>query len=303
MRFISNTNTTARGLSNGVDLQQLSLTPFSDSLNSPSPMMNHSDLTFIAHNPAQSVRQYEIERAKALSHAAKVAHRRRQGDRRHIEAHASGTSMGPSFCTQPTAPYIPITNRRGHEISTTRLLLLPGCGNSDPFDTMPVRITPQNSRLPLLWQAHMASDRTTHTHEISSALNLQNLYVEDALHLKRLFYIGSALLSSVHRQHQDLQLQTLRHRVSCYESLNHEIGLVSQPRRKMVLLQRLSLILTAAILTRERFEAGVHPRKLYDEISKAYTAASWLNVKRLLQIPDTCFKTILKTCPACPSEE
>ena len=229
--------------------------------------MSDLDLTIIPQDPAHSTYHRESERAKALAHATRVTHKRRRSQPGERSFATGRKNNGKGYRIES----IGSIHRQSHNCG---ICSMPAGGNSDPFDTMPVPVTPANSILPTLWLAHLATNRTPHTMKVSSAVFLDQLYVEDSLHLQCPFYVGSTLLSSRYIQHQGLQLETLRHGVNCYKILRQEISLVARPSDWNILLRRLSLILIAALLANERSEAKAHARTLYDEIMARSAALS-----------------------------
>jgi hypothetical protein len=217
--------------------------------------MGYSSLMIIASNPGQTKRERESERAKALAHAARISHQRRF-------ARDCRSQTGAKHARQRSQS---LTEDR-QQAPCRPALLVAGRGNSDPFDAMPIRIVPETSQLPSLWQAHLSSNKTTLTMKINPVIYRDHLYVEGSLHLQCLLYIGSALLS-LHAQHQQLQVQTLEHRLKCYRSLGTEIGQLTEARDRNTFLKSLSLVLIATLLSNERDEARIHARNLYDELS------------------------------------
>jgi hypothetical protein len=226
--------------------------------------MGYSSLTIITSNPDQTEHERETQRAKALAHAARVTHQRRvaqdnRGHHRTIVKDVRRQSLSTTFGDRRRAP-------------SRSSILVAGQGNSDPFDAMPIRIKPETSHLPSLWQAHLSSNKTTLTMKINPVVYRDHLYVEGGLHLQCLLYIGSALLS-LDGQHQQLQVQTLEHRLKCYRSLRTEIGQLTQSGDRNIFLKGLSLVLIATLLINERDEARIHAKNLYDGLS---TNSPWL---------------------------
>jgi hypothetical protein len=139
-------------------------------------MARQHDLVIVAYHPQRSQREKHLQKSQALSYAAKESHKRRQ--------HTRGVEV--------YRPKTPIKDTR--KPPQTLSLGILQYGNSDPFDTANLKLTPEVSSLLSIWRSHVVSA----DNKPSEPLNRQGLDLDfsftDSVYSKLVVVACSAIV-------------------------------------------------------------------------------------------------------------
>lgn len=215
------------------------------------PFADESDLVILSYDPAKGIRHRQLQNATALSHAARVSHRRRQ--------------TAPRIDEYPKERARPSASKR---IGNLPQVLNPG--NSDTFNSMPVRVTLKVSMLLSIWNTHTETNPFLATRWFSAENIRQDLALDDELHVKSLLLATSALLYSRYLDCRSLNVQRLECKHDCIQQL--KAALRVQPGKNQKLAKGLSLMFVASILSNEVLEAELHSKLLFKAIMSSECA-------------------------------
>lgn len=225
----------------------------------------NNDLTVILFRPTSTLREQELDRSKALSHAARVHHERRK--RPHLQPRGTKLSLleleasheparnrrlKPSVCSQD--PLEPTDSAQELYSSSIRH------GNSDPFDCMTIRLTSHVNEMLSTWSSHIKSNPISSTSWITEIELRQDFSLDHDLHSATLIFLCSALLSSRHQDRKDLYIQALEKKRECLQLLTSKK--LTDVARDSASVQVISYLFIAASFLNQVEEALWHARQL-----------------------------------------
>jgi hypothetical protein len=134
-------------------------------------------------------------------------------------------------------------------------------GNSDPFDSMTVRLTPKTSEMLLTWLSHLKSNPLSATSWITESEVRQDLYLGHDAHGKSLLFLCSAVLYSRHQHRTDLYIQMLETKRECLQLLTTKR--TANMARDHAFILVLSYLFIAEMFLNHVEEARCHVRQLH----------------------------------------
>lgn len=238
------------------------------------PTTDGPELVILSYDPAKGIRHRQLQNSIALSHAARISYRRRQSAPRTHECpnHHENEAVSER---KPREQERPSASKR-----TGNLPQVLNPGNSDPFNSIPVRVTPKVSMLLSIWNTHTETNPFLATRWFSARNVRQDLALDDELHVKSLLLASSALLYSRFLECKNLNVQRLECKHECIQQL--KFALRPQSGTNQVKLAKgLSLMLVASLLSDEVSEAKLHSKQLFKAIMSSKSAQSGTQEKHV----------------------
>lgn len=221
------------------------------------------DLVISVYDPTQTKRKRQLQRSAALSHAAKTSYIRR--------IHAR---YPPHRSVKQPWDHTKLPNTSWKDLQIRQYVYQkPAHGNSDPFDAMVVKITPEVTMLLALWREHAESNAVAATRWISDTALKQDLSFDNKLHAEALLLMCTALLSSQRPDRQDLYIRRLERKHACIQQLKSLLR--SRPANEDVFVRGLSLIFMATIYANEADEATIHATRMYQALARIKGPRIW----------------------------
>ena len=222
---------------------------------------------FIHYNPQQSDREKYLARSKALSHAVKVG----QGRRRRLRLPDRGnTGVLQHRITCFNDHHCDCATRwRLVESRCARFQLHPKNGSGDPFDGLPIAITPDVHETIIFWASPALWDCVHNQSYQKSGKSLFRLEMErDLLRLHNkldatmFVYQAATLMSALHRN-SNLDLRTMTLKRQALSALRNSIEVALDPAHGDH-VNALLYATTAALFEDQETPAALH----YAEIEK-----------------------------------
>ncbi|ETN43754.1 uncharacterized protein HMPREF1541_02913 [Cyphellophora europaea CBS 101466] len=230
----------------------------------------------VTYDPAQNIRDRKSEKSRALSHAAKVSHLRRRVGKRTD----SGYTKSKEINIVANNPRIWATSDSARRASlrrlSCRLLTVLNRGNSDPFETTAITITPEISMLFALWMTHYESNVVSTTRKLSEATLRQDMVLGNELQMRSVILACQALHCIQLAYNDDLQVKTLQYKESCLQQLS-KINILPSDAEIVPFIKALTHTFIAAVLLNEVNEAKIHERQLRQLLTVVQGAQFWSN--------------------------
>jgi hypothetical protein len=225
-----------------------------------------SEIVFVEYDPVASSHERLNIRSKALAHAARISHRcRRQREREGLDDIKGKTG------------YHPAPNVNGRRESCANLGVLQH-GNSDPFDSMAVPITPETTYCLSTWKLHLKGNPVPTTQWITTYELNSDFSMSSEFQQKAVLFACSALLSSRFGNCHDLMIRTLENKQACLEYLT--CSFLSTHGRHMS--GALSLIFIAACINNDTREARIYYCQLQRLLTEATQSGFYDSKQQLL---------------------
>ncbi|ETN39866.1 uncharacterized protein HMPREF1541_06092 [Cyphellophora europaea CBS 101466] len=215
-----------------------------------------SDLVIISHNPGNSTRAASLERARALAYAARISSPARKKkkalsmtrlEQRQQAKEARNTSSQENVAT------LQLLGSRA-----TLLTTLLKQGNSDPFNSMPVQITPSIGSTLSFWNSRMpvyCSEGRRVVNEKQFNTDIVNLHNEACC--SAFLFLCATLMSAQNPQQADLVHNSLRLKNQALQTLRTEIAR-NKAEKSAFALRAIVYLFEATIMTAEVSEAKIH---------------------------------------------
>lgn len=238
--------------------------------------MNGPALVTVMYDPAQNTRVREIERTRALSHAAKVSHlRRRVRQRAGAGSTKSGNDNLVGNISRIGATSDQVRRADLRRISCQPLTVL-SRGNSDPFQSTAISITPEISMLFASWMSHYETNVVSATRKLSDATLRQDMALGNELQMSSVIFACQTLRLVQFSDHKDLQVKALQRKADCLQQLRKVNPL--QPGAEIVpFIKALAHMFIAAVLVNEVDEAKLHEAQLRQALTSVQGAQFWTN--------------------------
>jgi hypothetical protein len=231
-------------------------------------LMACSTLVTVVYDPTQNAQSRQIERSRALSHAAKVSHRRRRADRRGV---------GPIKPDQDWLLDNPSSGRRMGPLTTLNR------GNSDPFNTTAISVTPEIAMLLASWIAHYETNIVSPTRKLSATTSRQDMALGNELQMSSLLLACQTLRLVQSSHHESMQVQTLQRKVKAFEQLGN-VGTVQPGPEIVPYIKALAHVFIASVLVNEVHEARLHEAQLRQALASVQGAPFWTRQNQNLLI-------------------
>lgn len=236
--------------------------------------MDHSALVTVTYHPAQNTRDRELEKARALSHAAKVSHLRRRVSKRttlqHIKSKDDNLTDNESQILALSDP----VKRAGLRRISCRLSTVLNRGNSDPFETTAIIITPEISMLFALWTTHYESNVVSTTRKLSEATIRQDMALGNELQMRSVVFACQALHRIQFARSEDMQIKVLQCKEKCLQQLR-KTSISPSDAEIVPYIKALTHIFIAAVLLNEVNEAKMHERQLRQLLTAVQGSQFW----------------------------
>lgn len=241
-----------------------------------------SNLVISFFDPAATSHDRSVRRSAALSLAAKVTHARRE----RAQFRTQNSNTLPQQTARTSARDLQRRSLRDRDNARRQVVFsvarTPALGNSDPFRSMTIPITPEITMLLSLWKRHARANAVSATRWITETALRQDLVLDDQLHARSLLLLCSTLLSSQFPPRHDLQVRRLERKHGSIRQLKAlmESNTISEGH----LVRALSLILMASVLANEATEAKLHARRLYQALRQVDPSQLWEDQERVITL-------------------
>lgn len=208
-------------------------------------MPRDSDLVVVISDPYTSERDRHLRRAEALSHAARVSHARRREHSKTSEARDQ--ARGERFVHHMVHSQTPLRAQDPEHNPQPSFGSLQ-YGNSDPFDSMSIPITPESSYLLFTWKQHYENNLNCSTRWLTQCDVIRDFSFESAFHKRCLIFASSTALLLKFPDHPHLISQRLESRSQCFEEL-HRLMTTEDERLPIAELANSLLLLVIGLVS------------------------------------------------------
>jgi hypothetical protein len=238
--------------------------------------MERSTLVTVTYDPAQPFKNREAEKSRALSHAARVSHLRRRVGKRLDSGPTESNDNNTAANTPRSRAVSDSVRRAGLRRLSCRFLTVLNRGNSDPFETTAIAITPEISMLFALWMTHYESNVVSTTRKLSEATIRQDMALGNELQMRAVILACQALHCVQSASNKDLQVRTLQHKASCLQQLR-SVNIPPSDTKILPFIKALTHVFIAAVLLNEVTEARIHEAHLRHLLTAIQGAHFWSN--------------------------
>ncbi|KAL6247117.1 hypothetical protein RBB50_005460 [Rhinocladiella similis] len=220
----------------------------------------NNDLVILPYKPSLCNRERHLQRSDAKSHAARVAHAQRNLSRRNVQQLPSSENRQLSGLHPKKQP--------SRQVSIQAYVSCIQHGNSDPFDAMALKITPEVSLLLSIWRKeHSSSFCISAINWLIDSDMRRDADIRSELHCKSLLLAATAVLATRHTEHHALSSQAQRRKLDCLRQLNVTSSSWGNISAKIDLAKSLSMIFIALLLLNDVAEARKHVEALCESLS------------------------------------
>jgi hypothetical protein len=224
--------------------------------------MGHAELVMVMYDPSQTTRSRELNKSLALSHAAKVSHSRRYPRRdrgaRRTAFHESSARCSVCRSSQHCSDHFISTEWQ--LISHPSLTIL-NHGNSDPFESTAVAVTPEISSLLTTWKTHYESNVISTTRELSAMTLRYDMAVDSELRMTAVLVACESLRIVQSLNGKDRYSNALKRKINCLKQLR-DVGIPQFGSELVPFILSLTHMFIAAVLLNEVSEARTYEAQL-----------------------------------------
>jgi hypothetical protein len=222
-------------------------------------------LTIVPYHPSMTKSDQELVKADALSHAAFVTHSRRRARRSVMLSSSKPVKYRKSDRILVLDPWLGLVQH----------------GNSDPFSSMSIEMTPQITSLLSTWASHVRSNEVAGTAWITEIEIRRDLQFEHNLHSRALVLLSCALVSTRNKDRKDLYIETLEAKRDCLKLMSSVVRQVRDFDRDLRLMTVYSYLFIAAAFLNEVDEARCHFKQLQILLESVKTFRAWSTMDEL----------------------